>query len=179
MPKTRSKTKKEKKDKKPYIRMAFEAIVHTKHGGKGVSRQKIANYIKANYDNVAEGSHFNTALRRALYDGLARGVLVEGATRQRFKITTLGRKENKQTNSSTKFDAEDEKKKERKARRAAKKAAEKKKKAAATKKKKEAAAKKKKAAAAKKKKAAAAAKKKKAAKAKPKRSSKRKTRSSS
>eukprot|EP01083_Nonionella_stella_P289401 984787_1 len=142
MPKTRSKTKKEKKDKKPYIRMAFEAIVHTKHGGKGVSRQKIANYIKANYDNVAEGSHFNTALRRALYDGLARGVLVEGATRQRFKITTLGRKENKQTNSSTKFDAEDEKKKERKARRAAKKAAEKKKKAAATKKKKEAAAKK-------------------------------------
>lgn len=152
---TRSKTKKSKKasvgSKKPYIRMAFEAIMHTKHAGKGASRAKIANYIKANYDNIASGAQFNTCLRKALNDGIARGVLEHGATEQRFKITNLGRKENKESNVSKKFDAETEEKKAKKEAKR-KKAADKKKKAAEKKKKAEAA-KKKKAAAAKKKKA--------------------------
>eukprot|EP01084_Bolivina_argentea_P064969 118434_1 len=124
MPSTRSKTKKESEaegpKKQPYIRMAFDAIVHTKHGGKGVSRQKIANYIKTNFE-VTPGSHFNTALRKALGDGIERGVLTPGATPQRYKITPLGRKENGEKNKSKKFDAEIEEKKARKAKRAAKK----------------------------------------------------------
>ena len=55
---TRSKTKaaaaKKKKasGKKPYIRMVFEAIVHTRHAGKGVSRAAIANYVKKNYGDT-------------------------------------------------------------------------------------------------------------------------------
>ena len=90
------KKKKTSSGKKPYIRMAFEAIMHTRHAGKGASRAKIANYLKANYGDtgIAEGAQFNTCLRKALQDGIARGVLEFGATEQRYKITNLGRKEN-------------------------------------------------------------------------------------
>eukprot|EP01084_Bolivina_argentea_P289550 497234_1 len=99
--------------KQPYIRMAFEAIISTRHAGKGVSRAKIANYIKNNFDGIAEGAQFNSCLRRALYDGIDRGVLETGSTSQRFKITDLGRKEKKEKSLSKKFDVADERKKEK------------------------------------------------------------------
>eukprot|EP00483_Globobulimina_turgida_P001532 UN01534 len=108
MPSTRSKAKSKKSStnkKKPYIRMAFAAILHTKHGGKGVSRQKIASYIKSNFDSVAEGSAFNTALRKALKDGMLRGVLTAGSSSQRYKILPLGRREEKENDLSKKYDA--------------------------------------------------------------------------
>ena len=105
----------------PYIRMVFEAISHTRHAGKGVSRAKIANYIKDNYDNIAEGAQFNSCLRRALNDGLDRGVLVNGETTQRYKITDLGRKERAEENTSKKYDAEEEEKRRKKEERAKKK----------------------------------------------------------
>merc|ERR1712154_324490 len=96
MPSTRSQTKKKSKKQNKghptYIRMAFEAIM-TQRSSKGMSRAMITNYIKANYDDIAEGSHFNAALRRALKEGIDRGVLEEGATSQRFKITKQGRME--------------------------------------------------------------------------------------
>lgn len=120
----------------PYIRMVFEAISHTRHAGKGVSRAKIANYIKDNYDNIAEGSQFNACLRRALNDGLDRGVLVHGETTQRYKVTDLGRKERAEENTSKKYDAEEEEKKRKKQERLKKKKKKETKKAPAKKKKK-------------------------------------------
>jgi len=111
--------------------MVFEAISATHHAGKGVSRQKIAAYIKANWDNIAEGAHFNAALRHALKDGIDRGVLVQGETIQRWKITDLGRKERGEQKLSKKYDIDEEEKKEKKAKAAKKKAADKKKKEAA------------------------------------------------
>ena len=128
---TRSKTKKSKKSKKnepekrdqmPYIRMAFEAIIKTRAGVKGSSRAAIANYIKANFDVKAEGAHFNASLRKALKDGIERGVIEEGSSIQRFKITKLGRKEEKESNLSKKYDIEEEEEAERKRKKAAKRA---------------------------------------------------------
>eukprot|EP01084_Bolivina_argentea_P172895 299460_1 len=103
----RSRTKKKSRNP-PYIRMVFEAITKTRHAGKGVSRAKIASYIKSNWDNIAEGTQFNSFLRRAIKNGMERGVLEEGQTNQRFKITDLGRKERKETNHNIKYDEEEE-----------------------------------------------------------------------
>merc|ERR1712157_229764 len=114
--------------------MVLEAIIETKEY-HGASRQKIANYIKANFEVKAEGAIFNNALRRALKDGMERGVLSEGLSIQRFKITKLGRKEDKEENLSKKYDAEEEEKRLKKEAKK-KKAAEAKKKPAAKKKKK-------------------------------------------
>eukprot|EP01084_Bolivina_argentea_P166963 289852_1 len=89
--------------KMPYIRMIFDAIEYTKAGRKGASRAAIANYIKNNFDSLAEGSRFNTALRKALNDGITRGVLIKGDTAQRYKITNLGKDEMNESNPSTKY----------------------------------------------------------------------------
>ena len=43
--------------------MVFEAIIEKKDK-KGVSRPAIANYIKANFDNLAQGRMFNSVLKR-------------------------------------------------------------------------------------------------------------------
>lgn len=130
---TRSKSKKNKKKtvprNPPYIRMVFEAITSTRHAGKGVSRAKVASYIKANYENIAEGPQFNSCLRRALKDGIDRGVLENGETIQRYKITNLGRKERSEKNESKKYDIEEEEEKAKKEEKK-RKAAEKKRKAA-------------------------------------------------
>eukprot|EP01084_Bolivina_argentea_P233238 392882_1 len=96
MPSRATKTKKISKQKqKPFIRMAFHAIVHTKHGGKGVSRAAIATHIRTNFQVRSTGGRFNSALRNALNDGIQRGVLLHGSSKQRFKITPLGKKETK------------------------------------------------------------------------------------
>merc|ERR1712228_795636 len=115
-----------------FIRMAFEAISATRAGRKGASRQAIANYIKANFEVKSEGASFNSALRRALKDGIDRGVIEEGSSIARFKITDLGRRERK-SRTGVKFDIEEEEEEERRRKKAkkakAKKAAAKKKKA--------------------------------------------------
>merc|ERR1712228_1025878 len=115
-----------------FIRMSFEAISATRAGRKGASRQAIANYIKANFEVKSEGASFNSALRRALKDGIDRGVIEEGSSIARFKITDLGRRERK-SRTGVKFDIEEEEEEERRRKKAkkakAKKAAAKKKKA--------------------------------------------------
>merc|ERR1712013_107559 len=102
------------------------------HAGKGASRARIASYINANYKGLAEGAHFNVALRKAIKDGMGRGVIVEGASKQRWKMTDLGRKERK-ADTKKKYSADDEKEKEkrRKAKSKAKKEKKEKKKAKA------------------------------------------------
>eukprot|EP01084_Bolivina_argentea_P129059 227996_1 len=137
-----------------YIGMALDAIVHTKHGAKGVSRFKITRYIERNYQ-VLLGSYFNATLRKALFDGIRRGVLIYGHTKERYKITKLGKKENNEKDKTKKYYANNciQQKHAKKAKRAEKHAqriAKQKKNAVANKKKK--AAKKKKKAANKKKK---------------------------
>merc|ERR1712244_76158 len=56
---------------------------------------------------VAEGSYFNTRLRKTLKDGIERGILEEGSSIQRFKITDLGRKERKEADGRKKYDVAD------------------------------------------------------------------------
>lgn len=105
----------------PYIRMVFEAISATRHAGKGASRARIASYIKANWNDLADGAQFNSCLMRALHDGIERGVLIKGSSVQRFKITDLGRKERKATNYSRKYDIEHEEIKRKSKKKTAKK----------------------------------------------------------
>ena len=93
--------------------MVFEAIIHIKELHKGASRAKIASHIKSNYNNLARGAQFNTCLRKALHDGILRGVLEFGETKQRFKITDLGIKESNAPNLSEKWYKTEETEKER------------------------------------------------------------------
>ena len=67
------------------ISLVLQAIGAIKSGNKGASRAAIANWILANSGKSA-GAHFNAVLRRALKTALANGVLVPGATSQRFKL---------------------------------------------------------------------------------------------
>ncbi len=106
--------------------MAFEAIAHTRHAGKGASRAAIANFIKGNYSVKAEGAHFNAALRGALNKAVDDGSLEHGSTTQRFKLTQKGRDARK---------PKPKRKKKKKAAKKKKKPAKKKKKAPAKKKK--------------------------------------------
>ena len=44
------------------------------------------------------GGAFNSHLRKVLSDGLNNGILVKGATSQRYKLTDLGKRERKEKN---------------------------------------------------------------------------------
>ena len=92
------KKKKAKKNTKPYRRMIIEAISKIRHGGKGVSRAKIAAYLKKESEVKLTGGAFNSHLRKVLSDGLNNGILVKGATSQRYKLTDLGKRERKEKN---------------------------------------------------------------------------------
>ena len=80
-----------------YKFMIFEAIASQRTAGKGASRAAIANYIQSTY-KVKAGAAFNTALRRALAAGIKSGVIAQGASAQRFKMTESGRTERKNAN---------------------------------------------------------------------------------
>ena len=90
----------------PYIRMIYDAIALSHHAGKGASRQLIAKYIKNNNDWIikSDGAMFNSVLRRALDNGIKRGTLIYGDTKQRFKLTDAGRKERKMDDLNAKID---------------------------------------------------------------------------
>ena len=80
-----------------YKFMIFEAIASQRTAGKGSSRQAIANYIQSTY-KIKAGAAFNAALRRALAAGIKAGVIAQGASAQRFKMTESGRAERKNAN---------------------------------------------------------------------------------
>ena len=73
------------------ISLVLQAIGAIKSGNKGASRAAIANWILANSGKTA-GGRFNAVLRRALASGLANGVLIQGATNQRFKLGAAAKK---------------------------------------------------------------------------------------
>jgi len=74
-----------------FRQMILEAIAGSHHAGKGASRSLIANYIKANYKGLSDGAVFNAHLRKALNEGVDKGVLEHGETPQRFKFTASGK----------------------------------------------------------------------------------------
>ena len=80
-----------------YKFMIFEAIASQRTAGKGSSRQAIASYIQSTY-KINAGASFNAVLRRALAAGIQSGVLCQGATAQRFKLTDAGRTERTNAN---------------------------------------------------------------------------------
>ncbi len=71
--------------KHSFIFMICTAIKAIKQYHGGASRQAIANYIIKNYGKTA-GAMFNAALRKAIANGIAKGVLKQGATSMRFKL---------------------------------------------------------------------------------------------
>eukprot|EP01084_Bolivina_argentea_P279105 477103_1 len=81
--------------------MIMAAIAANTNRAKGASRAAIANYIKATY-KMGGNANFNAHLRRALAAGLAAGVLQQGSTNQRFKMTDAGRKVRKDANKPKK-----------------------------------------------------------------------------
>jgi hypothetical protein len=86
-----------KKSQHPtYLNMVYEAISSQSHFGHGASSASIRNYIKANYDGLADTGIFNANIRKALQKGLDDGYLEHGDTIQRFKLTDKGRKDRKQ-----------------------------------------------------------------------------------
>jgi len=76
-----------------YIKMILEAIAKQSYFGKAISRPAIANYIKANYKVGENNAFFNVSLRKALQDGIAKGLLQYGETVSRFKLNDAGRKQ--------------------------------------------------------------------------------------
>jgi len=71
----------------------LEAIAKQSYFGKAISRPAIANYIKANYKVGENNAFFNVSLRKALQDGIAKGLLQYGETVSRFKLNDAGRKQ--------------------------------------------------------------------------------------
>eukprot|EP01083_Nonionella_stella_P132627 403251_1 len=71
-----------------YIQMIYEAILNSnKHEQAriGISRQRIASYIKQNY-SVSNGATFNTHLRKSLNKCIENGSLIYGSSKCRFKL---------------------------------------------------------------------------------------------
>jgi len=85
----------------PFRKMILEAIAGTHHAGKGASRTSIANYIKENYKGLSDGAAFNSHLKKALLDGVAKKILEQGETLQRFKLTVSGKNERKRKTKVT------------------------------------------------------------------------------
>ena len=85
MPAKKTGNKKSSPSGSSTIALVLQAMGATRGGRKGVSRQAIANWILAN-TNKQRGARFNAVLRRCLATALENGVLVQGATNQRFKL---------------------------------------------------------------------------------------------
>ena len=73
--------------KMSYLDMVIAAIPAIKDR-KGASRMAIASWIQKTYSKEG-GGVFNGSLRTALNKGLEKGMLVPGATDQRYKIGVL------------------------------------------------------------------------------------------
>lgn len=93
----RKKTSPKKAHHPAYKFMIFEAITSQRTAGKGSTRAVIAKYIQTTY-KLEAGSAFDSALRRALAAGMKSGVLTQGETAQRYKLTDSGRAERKNAN---------------------------------------------------------------------------------
>eukprot|EP01084_Bolivina_argentea_P279106 477105_1 len=97
MPKRKSTRRKKKKIAHPsYKFMILEAISENRNKILGATRPAIASYIKLEYE-MEGGARFNSHLRRALTSGIELGILKQGSTNQRFKMTADGKKERKAT----------------------------------------------------------------------------------
>ena len=73
-------------NKRPsYEKMIAAAIASNNYSKRGVSRQRIANYIRKNY-NVPRGSLFKSAVLSALKWGIDSGLWCFGETKRRYKF---------------------------------------------------------------------------------------------
>ena len=68
-----------------YEKMIAAAIASNNYSKRGVSRQRIANHIRMNY-NVPQGSLFKSALLSALKWGIDSGLWCFGETKRRYKF---------------------------------------------------------------------------------------------
>eukprot|EP01083_Nonionella_stella_P132625 403246_1 len=89
-----------------YIQMVYEAISNSnkyEQSRIGISRQRIAAYIKQNHsDSISSGATFNTHLRKALRKGIEQGTLTHGDNKMRFKLKLKEKKKNAKNKKTTK-----------------------------------------------------------------------------
>ena len=93
-------TRKARPRKPSYKVMIIKAIASQTNSRRGVSRQRIVSFLQQQYF-VSTGGRFNAALRSALSSGITSGILKFGDTKQRFKLTTDGRKLGKKKTAKT------------------------------------------------------------------------------
>jgi len=94
--------------KMSYLDMVIAAIPAIKDR-KGASRMAIASWIQKTYSKEG-GGVFNGSLRTALNKGLEKGMLVPGATDQRYKIGVLPKEVKKKPASKKKKKSSSKKK---------------------------------------------------------------------